>query len=331
MTSRRKVLLVQGMPAAGRALLEARDDVVIEECGHDELASLHSRLQDVAAVTLRTTPCDRAFLQAAPNLEVVARFGVGFDSVDVAALSERGIPLLIAGESNSRSVAEHAVFLMMALAKHALHFHDTVRRRRFQERLGTARENLELFGKRLLIIGFGRIGTRTTSICRALGMTIDVLDPYVDAAVVERAGARRVEHLADALRAADFVSIHCPRNAETEGMIDAAALGCMKPSAILVNTARGGIIDEVALADTLRRNGIRAAGLDVFDVEPPPDDHPLLDFENVLFSPHVAGITGESMRAMAEVTCQNILDAFDGRIRPDRIVNPEVLEPRSCA
>ena len=120
--------------------------------------------------------------------------------------------------------------------------------------------------------------------------------------------------------------MHCPRNAETEGLIDRAALDCMKPSAILVNTARGGIIDEEALAAVLRTGGIRAAGLDVFDLEPPPDDHPLLDLENVLFSPHVAGITNESMRSMAEVTCQNVLDAFDGRIRPGHIVNPEVLE-----
>ncbi len=331
MTGRRKVLLVQGMPAAGRALLEARDDLRVEDCASEELASLPLRLRDAAAVTLRTTPCDRAFLEAAPNLEVVARFGVGFDSVDVAALTERGIPLLIAGDSNARSVAEHAVAMMMALAKRALHFHGAVRRRRFRERFGTDRENVELFGKRLLVIGCGRIGTRTTSICTALGMTVEVLDPYVDAAVVEQAGARRVGRLADALETADFVSVHCPRNAETEGLIDADALRRMKPSAILVNTARGGIVDEAALAEALRRGGIRAAGLDVFDVEPPPDDHPLLDVENVLLSPHVAGITGESMQAMAEVTCQNVLDAFDGRIRTAHVVNPEVLEPGSCA
>lgn len=326
MANQRKVMLVQGMPAEGRALLEARDDVLVEECSNDEVDTLLARLGDVAAVTLRTTVCDREFIAAAPNLEVVSRFGVGFDSVDVEALTERGIPLLIAGESNSRSVAEHAVFLMMALAKRSLYFHGTVQGRRFQDRFGTDLENVELFGKRLLVIGFGRIGTRTTAICKGMGMAVDVFDPYIESAAVEQAGARRVAHLEDALPLADFVTVHCPRNAETEGLIDASALARMKSSAILVNTARGGIIEEAALVDALRTGGIRAAGLDVFDSEPPPDDHPLLDLENVLFSPHVAGITSESMRAMAEVTCQNVLDAFDGRIKPAHIVNPEVLE-----
>ena len=326
MANQRKVMLVQGMPAAGRSLLEARDDVLVEECSNDELDTLLERLDDVAAVTLRTTICDRKFIEAAPKLEAVARFGVGYDSVDVEALTERGIPLLIAGEANSRSVAEHAVFMMMALAKRSLQYHGAVQGRRFQDRFGTERDNTELFRKRLLVIGFGRIGTRTTSIGQGLGMAVDVFDPYVEDAAVERAGARRVARLEEALPTADFVTVHCPRNAETEGLIGAAELGLMKPTAILVNTARGGIIDEKALVETLRGGGIRAAGLDVFDLEPPPDDHPLLDLENVLFSPHVAGVTNESMRAMAEVTCQNVLDAFDGRIKPGHIVNPEVLE-----
>jgi len=326
MANQRKVMLVQGMPAAGRSLLEARDDVLVEECSNDELDTLLERLDDVAAVTLRTTICDRQFIEAAPKLEAVARFGVGYDSVDVEALTERGIPLLIAGEANSRSVAEHAVFMMMALAKRSLQYHGAVQGRRFQDRFGTERDNTELFRKRLLVIGFGRIGTRTTSIGKGLGMAVDVFDPYVEDAAVERAGARRVARLAEALPTADFVTVHCPRNAETEGLIGATELGLMKPTAILVNTARGGIIDGEALVETLRGGGIRAAGLDVFDLEPPPDDHPLLDLENVLFSPHVAGVTNESMRAMAEVTCQNVLDAFDGRIKPGHIVNPEVLE-----
>lgn len=326
MANQRKVMLVQGMPAAGRSLLEARDDVLVEECSNDELGTLLERMSDVAAVTLRTTICDRKFIEAAPKLEAVARFGVGYDSVDVEALTERGIPLLIAGEANSRSVAEHAVFMMMALAKRSLQYHGAVQGRRFQDRFGTERDNTELFRKRLLVIGFGRIGTRTTSIGQGLGMAVDVFDPYVEDAAVERAGARRVARLEEALPTADFVTVHCPRNTETEGLIGAAELGLMKPTAILVNTARGGIIDEEALVETLRSGGIRAAGLDVFDLEPPPDDHPLLDLENVLFSPHVAGVTNESMRAMAEVTCQNVLDAFDGRIKPGHIVNPEVLE-----
>ncbi len=326
MANQRKVMLVQGMPAEGRALLDARADVLVEECSNDELDTLLGRLHDVAAVTLRTSPCDREFLEAAPKLEVVARFGVGYDSVDVEALTERGIPLLIVGEANSQSVAEHAVFLMMALAKRATFFHRAVQERRFGARFEASRETLELSGKHLLVVGFGRIGTRTTAICRALGMTVAVFDPYVADSAIEEAGAEPVQRLEDALPAADFVSIHCPRNRETEGLFDAAALGRMKASAILVNTARGGIVDEGALVDALRSGGIRSAGLDVFDVEPPPDDHPLLDLENVLFSPHIAGITDKSMQAMAEATCQNVLDAFDGRIRPGNIVNPEVLE-----
>lgn len=329
MAAKRKVLCVQGMPEPGLALLEARADVEAEVVPPDEVATLPDRLGDAAGVTLRTAVFDRALVDAAPRLEVVARFGVGYDTVDVDRLTARGIPLMIVGEANAASVAEHALYMMLALAKLGRRFHDAVAERAFGRRYDM--QGRDLLGATVLVIGFGRIGRRTAALCRAFGMEVEVHDPFVPDAAVGAEGCRPAGDLGAALGRADFVSVHCPRNADTEGMIGAAELARMKPAAVLVNTARGGIVDEAALAEALRSGGIAAAGLDVFLPEPPADGNPLLDLDNVLLSPHMAGVTGESMERMAVATCQNVLDVFDGRADPARAVNPGVLEGKPLA
>lgn len=320
---------MQGMPAPGLALFEARGDVEAEILSPEEVATLKDRLGDVDGITLRTAIFDRALIDAAPRLEVVARFGVGYDTVDVERLTARGIPLMVVGEANAASVAEHALFMMLGLAKLGRRFHDAVAERAFARRYDM--QGQDLLGKTVLVIGFGRIGRRTAALCRAFGMEVEVHDPYVGDDAVGAEGHRPAGDLGAALERADFVSVHCPRNDDTEGMIGAAELARMKPTAVLVNTARGGIVDEAALADALRTDGIAGAGLDVFLPEPPADDNPLLDLDNVLLSPHMAGVTAEAMDRMAVATCQNVLDAFDGRPEPAHVVNPGVLREKSVA
>ncbi len=188
------------------------------------------------------------------DMLVVTRIGVGFDAVDVPALSRRKVPLMVAGTANSPSVAEQALFMMLMLAKRAIEMHSIVRDDKWADRLGML--PYDLYGKTVLIVGFGRIGTRTAKRCLAMEMNVLVFDPYKPAADIKAAGCEPVADLDAALPRADFVSIHCPKNPETVGMFNAARLKRMKPTAYLINTARGGIVDEAALHDCA---GVRQA------------------------------------------------------------------------
>jgi D-3-phosphoglycerate dehydrogenase / 2-oxoglutarate reductase len=184
---------------------------------------------------------------------------------------------------------------------------------------------MELAGKTVLIVGFGRIGTRSAKRCAALEMTVLVHDPYVSAEAIRAAGCEPAPDLDAALPRADFVTIHCPKNPETIGLFNAARLARMKPGAAIVNTARGGIVDEAALHDALSSGHLAGAGLDVFDDEPTPVGNPLLALDTVIASPHMAGVTTESVAGMAAVTARNILGVLDGRPERANTVNPEVL------
>ena len=318
------VLVPVSMGQEGVAVLEQRSDIRVERY-HPSIPApdLRERLRDASAIALSYTPFDRAAVEAAPHLKVAARIGVGFDAVEVPALTERGIPLMVVGIANSRSVAEHAVYFMFALAKQSQGMDRRVRAGIGHDRKGGLPG--ELFGKTVLVVGFGRIGSRTAPRCQALGMEVLAYDPLLPAQVIRDAGCEPVADLDAALPRADFVTIHCPKNADTIDLFDAARLSRMKPGAYLVNTARGGIVNEAALATALRTGQLAGAGLDVFDPEPPDPSHPLLQLDSVLASPHMAGVTAESWVAMAVMTAKNILGVLDGAPNRDNAVNPEVF------
>jgi D-3-phosphoglycerate dehydrogenase len=318
------ILVPVTMAPAGKAVFAQRNDLRIVFY-HPAIApaEFQALLNDAAGVALSFTPLDRAALAAAPNLAVAARIGVGFDAVDVPALTERGIPLMVVGTANARSVAEHAVFFIFALAKRVSEMDRYVRQGLLHERKSAL--PLEISGKTLLILGFGRIGSRVAPRARALEMNVVVYDPYKPAASITEAGYEVATDLDAALARADYVTIHCPKNKETIGLFNAERLARMKPGAFLVNTARGGIIDEAALADALRSGHIAGAALDVFDPEPPPASHPLLQMENVLASPHMAGVTAEAWDAMAVTTANNIISYLDGNPAWENAVNATEL------
>lgn len=324
-SNRKKVLVPDALDQQGIALLRARDDIetVIYQAVIAQ-AELLPMLSDVAGIALWATPYRQAELDASPLMQVVARIGVGFDAVEVPALTARRVPLMTIGTANSTSVAEHALYLMMALAKRGKALDAMVRG-------GTWRDQrdalpMELAGKTVLIVGFGRIGTRSARRCLAFDMRVLIYDPYVAAEKITDAGCEKVTDLDDALPQADFVSIHCPKNAETIGMFNAARLGRMKRGASIVNTARGGIIDEPALHATLTAGHLAGAGLDVFELEPTPVSNSLLQLDQVIASPHMAGVTTEAMIGAAVVTAQNILSVLDGTPIRAHVVNPEVLD-----
>jgi D-3-phosphoglycerate dehydrogenase len=326
-TNKKKIFVTESMSQPGRALLKERDDIEIVEFPNmisavdfEALLKTHAPVHGVA---LGATRFGEPELEASGDMKVVTRIGVGYDAVDVPALSRRHIPLMVAGSANSPSVAEQALFMMLWLAKRAVEMHSLVKDGKWATRLGLL--PYDLYGKTVLIIGFGRIGTRTAKRCLAMEMNVLVYDPYKPAAEITAAGCEPVADLDAALPRADFVSIHCPKTPETVGLFNAARLKRMKPSAYLINTARGGIVEEAALYDALSSGKLAGAGLDVFEQEPPPSGHALFELPNVIIAPHVAGVTREAVDRMSEQTARNILSALDGEPIRQNVINQDVL------
>jgi D-3-phosphoglycerate dehydrogenase / 2-oxoglutarate reductase len=312
------------MSQTGWQVIRARTD--IEAISFDmniPAAQFHALLANAHGLGVSLTRFGEAELKAAGNIEVVARHGVGYDMIDVPALTRARIPLMITGVANSPSVAEHALYLMLELAKRGAVFHAMVAENRWSQRMAQGLP-MDLFEKTLLIVGFGRIGTRLAKMCLALGMRVCVYDPYVDAAKIAAAGCQPMPNLNDALAQADFVSINCPKTTETNGMVAEEQFVRMKPAAFIVNTARGGIVDEAALHDALSTGRIAGAGLDVLEHEPPDPQNPLLKLPNVVLAPHMAGVTREALDRMAVTMVNNILSVLDGRPDLDNVVNKEI-------
>jgi D-3-phosphoglycerate dehydrogenase / 2-oxoglutarate reductase len=326
-TNKKKVLLTQSMSPSGRALIKERGDIVtvdfLNTISAPDFQALIAKEAPVNAVALGATRFGPKELEASREMLVVARIGVGFDAVDVPALTAKKVPLMVAGSANSPSVAEQAMFMMMALAKRGAELHAMVKDDKWNKRLEAV--PFDLYGKTVLIVGFGRIGTRSAKRCQAMEMNVLIYDPYVPAATIKAAGCEPVADLDAALPRADFVSIHCPKTPETVGLFNAARLARMKPTAYLVNTARGGIIDEPALHAALTGKKLAGAGLDVFLEEPTPADNPLLKLANVISAPHMAGVTRESLDRMGLQTAKNILSVFDGSPIRENVINKEVL------
>jgi len=259
-------------------------------------------------------------LERCPQLLCVSSTGAGFDTVDVEACTRAGVAVVNQAGANAASVAEMAVGLMLAVSRRIVECDRLLRSER-----GYSREALmgrDLGGKTLGLVGIGHAGSRTAALARAFGMQVLAFDPYVAPEDVRARGAEPVP-LPELLAQSDIVSLHCPRNAETLGMFDAARFAAMKPGALFVSTARGGIHDEQALAEALRSGHLSGAGLDVWEPEPPPLDHPLLDLPNVVATFHTAGVTHEARRNVASQAADQVAALLSGA-RPPRLVNPEV-------
>jgi D-3-phosphoglycerate dehydrogenase / 2-oxoglutarate reductase len=306
---------------SGLALLEAAPGVTFTHVEEISEASYQPYLDRADGVVIRTQPMTAPSIAKAPRLRVVSRHGVGYDAVDVAALNARNIPLCIVGDVNSVSVAEHSMMLILACAKQLIRSDRSVRNGPWGWR--NKLEQGEVAGKRLLIIGYGRIGRHLAQMASAFGMQIAAYDPYLAAIGWPAGNVAPVADLTAGLMEADFVSVHVPK---ADGpIIGAAEISQMKRGAVVINTARGGIVDEIALTEGLRSGQIGAAGLDVFEAEPAAPDHPLLGFDQVILTPHTAGLTREAAERMAIASVQNVLDHFAGQLDPDLIVNRNAL------
>ncbi|WP_454817539.1 hydroxyacid dehydrogenase [Labrys neptuniae] len=319
------ILVAGKLHPSGITLLRSAAGVTFDYVEEVSEASYAPLISAADGLIIRTQPLSAATVAHAARLRIVSRHGVGYDAVDLASLNSKGIALSIVGDVNSISVAEHAMMLMLACAKQLLRADRSVREAGWAWR--NRLEATELFGKRLLIMGFGRTGRQLAKLAAVFGMEVRAFDPYLQSLGWPKGAVACVSDLRAGLAWADAISVHVPRGERPA--IGADELALMKPSAILVNTARGGVVDEAALLDALRTGRISAAGLDVFDDEPPLADHPLFGLDQVILTPHIAGLTAECAERMAISSVQNVLDFFSGAIDPALVVNREHLNASS--
>ncbi|CCD85316.1 putative D-3-phosphoglycerate dehydrogenase (PGDH) [Bradyrhizobium sp. ORS 285] len=317
-------------------LLAARPDVRLDRLENDSaeadtaqvLAAAHA--YQIGAARDELAPrfhVDADLLRRAPGLLIVSSNGAGYDPVDVEACTAAGVLVVNQSGGNAHSVAEHTLGMMLTLSKRIIQSD-----RRLRREPNVNRNDLignEVQGRVVGIVGLGNVGRRVAELCRGLlGMTALAYDPYLSAEEIAARGAEKVD-LDELMRRADFVSINCPLTRESRGMIGAREFALMQPSAYFVTTARGFIHDEDALLAALTEQRIAGAGLDVWAKEPPPPDHPLLQLDNVLASPHTAGVTREARQNMGRIAAEQLLGALDGG-RPPRLINPEAW-PRYSA
>ena len=311
-------------------MLRARPDVRLDRLENESLdeiatpvlAAAHAYQIGAARDELaKHFHVDHDLLRRAPNLLIVSSNGAGYDPVDVDACTKRGVLVVNQSGGNAHSVAEHALGMLLTLSKRILEADRALRREANVNR--NALIGTEAQGKTIGIVGLGNVGRRIAALCQGLlGMKVLAYDPYLSAAEMAVRGGQKAE-LDEVLRRSDYVSISCPLTKVSRGMIGAREFALMQSHAYFITTARGFIHDEAALLEALRNKLIAGAGLDVWAKEPPPPDHPLLQFDNVLASPHTAGVTREARTNMGRIAAEQMLDALDGK-RPPRIINPEV-------
>ncbi|MSP12163.1 MAG: hydroxyacid dehydrogenase [Chloroflexi bacterium] len=265
---------------------------------------------------------DGALMDQAPLLRVISRTGIGFDNIAIADATARGIAVCNAPDGPTISTAEHTITLMLAVAKELKQVEGAMQRREKKDFFND-HNGLELYGLRLGVVGLGRIGSHVAKVALALGMEVVAFDPYISSERALGMGVEMLPTVEELLRTADIVSLHMPLTPATRHLINGARLAQMKTGAILINAARGGLVDETALIEALESGHIRGAGLDVFDPEPPHPDNPLLHRENVVATPHIAGVTTASKDRLWRTAITQALQVLRGA-RPAHLVNPEV-------
>lgn len=313
-----KILVADELSEDAVEALRKHHDVVTEEVSPQQLLE---KVGDFEALVVRSrTKVTADVIRRGPRLRVIGRAGVGLDNIDVAAATERRIPVVYAPAATTTSVAELTVGLMLALARSIPAADRSTKEGRWEKKRF---EGVELKGKTLGLVGSGRIGTEVAHLARAFGMEAVAYDPYLRPEDAHVRGIRLVTSLEALLAAADFLSIHAALTPETLGLIGEAQLKGMKPTAFLINAARGEIVDEGALARALKEGTIRGAGLDVYQQEPPKGSQ-LLGLDNVVLTPHVAASTTEGQRRSGLVAVEQVLRVLRGE-KPEFCVNPEVL------
>ena len=315
-----KIGIIQNIHEEGIKLLKENRNFQYEILDDVSEESLLKKIHLFDAVTLRVAPLSNKVLSKASKLKVISRHGVGYDNVDTSYLKNNNITLLITATANAIAVSEHVFYLMLTISKNFLNLDNEVRIGNFKTNMNKF-ETFELYNKEILIAGFGRIGKNLIKKCVGFDMKIKVFDPFVDSKTISNMGGEKVNNFDEALKTLDFLSVHMPLNKDTKDLIDLNKMKTMKKTSVIINTARGGIINEVDLNQALNEKIILAAGLDVFSNEPINLDNPLLKNKRIILSPHTAALTNECKIRMGRETAQNIIDFFEKKINKNMLVN----------
>ena len=315
-----KIGIIQKIHDEGLELLDAHKDFEYEIIDDLSEENLLKKIHLYDAVSLRVSKLSNNLLSKATKLKVISRHGVGYDNVDTSYLKQNNITLLITATANAIAVSEHVFYLMLTISKNFLNLDNEVRIGNFKNNINKF-ETFELHNKEILIAGFGRIGKNLIKKCLGFDMKVKVYDPFVDGNAISDMGGEKVDNFDEALKTLDFLSVHMPLNKETKDLINLNKMKTMKNTSIIINTARGGIVNEIDLNKALNEKIIFAAGLDVFSNEPINLDNPLLKNKRIIMTPHTAALTNECKIRMGNETAQNIIDFFEKKINKNMLVN----------
>ena len=315
----KKILIIQPIHQEGIKLLQNNSEYEFEVVENIEINFLKNKIKNCDGVSIRTAKLSGDVIEAANNLKIISRHGVGYDNIDLKISKQKNITLAITATANAVAVAEHVMFMILNISKRGNMYDDTVKSGKFNER-NKLPKTVELWNKNILIAGFGRIGQALIKRCLGFEMNVFVYDPYVSKEFIEKEGGTKVEDLSEASKDMDAISLHIPLNNETKNIVNYELLKSMKKNCIIINAARGGIVNEVDLDRALNEDLIFGAGLDVFETEPPIENNPLLQNKKVFLSPHTAAFTEECMTRMGKETVQNIFDFFDGNLENSKKV-----------
>ena len=318
MPEKKKILVIQNIHQEGINLLKGNSSYefeIFDEINED----LKQKIVDCDAISIRTAKLPNEIISSAKKLQVISRHGVGYDNIDLKSTKEIGATLTITATANAVAVAEHVMFMLLNISKRKDMYDQSVKLGKFNDR-NKLPKTIELWGKNILIAGFGRIGQALIKRCLGFEMNVYVYDPYINDEKIKSLGGKKVNDLKEAVKEMDAISLHMPLNDETKNIVNYDLLRSMKTNCIVVNAARGGIINEVDLDKALRENLIFGAGLDVFETEPPKSDNPLLKNDKVFLSPHTAAFTEECMIRMGKETIQNIIDFFEKKLDKSKTI-----------
>ena len=319
MSNKKKILIIQKVHEKGMELINNHPNFDVEVTDDTSVENLKSKIKDCDGASIRIAKLSGDVINEAKNLKIISRHGVGYDNIDLKTAKERDIKIAITANANAVTVAEHVMFVLLNIAKRRELYHTTVKEGNFKDR-NKLPKTIEIWKKNFLIMGFGRIGKALIKRCLGFEMNVYVYDPFVDKDIIDKLGGKKVNNIEEAVKTMDVISLHMPLTDKTENLINYNLLKTMKKNCIIINAARGGIINEEDLNKALNEDLIFGAGIDVFKQEPPENDNPLLKNDKVYLSPHTAAFTDECMTRMGVETIQNIIDYFDDTLEKSKIV-----------
>ncbi len=315
----KKILIIQPIHEAGIELLKKNPDYEFEVVEKIDPEFLKTKIKNCDGASIRTAKLPGNVIEAANNLKIISRHGVGYDNIDLEVSKKKNLTLAITATANAIAVAEHVMFMLLNISKRKNMYDDTVKEGKFNDR-NKLPKTVELWNKNILIAGFGRIGKALIKRCLGFEMKVFVYDPFVSQDIIAKLGGIKVDSMEETCKEMDAISLHIPLNEKTKNIINYSLLQSMKKNCIVINAARGGIVNEIDLDRALKENLIFGAGLDVFETEPPEQNNPLLKNDRVFLSPHTASFTEECMTRMGKETIQNIIDFFDNKLETSKIV-----------